>query len=100
VEVAHHAPQRLAGPREQVTQRLRAIGHAYHVVDLERGVRHNGTRIAGDIPQPIDTSRTMAQQAGLREPCRDRLANAARVGPPMQTTIACGSGYVRQQVRQ
>ena len=49
VDAARHEHQRLSAQREQVTQRIRAIGHADHFVDLERGVRRNGKRIAGDI---------------------------------------------------
>src|SRR5713226_9023249 len=100
VEAAHHEHQRLAGQREQVTQSIRAIGHAYHFVDLERGVRRNGTLIAGDIQQHIDTIRTIAPQEGLSETCLDRIEKAERVVPKMQATIAFVSGYVRQQVRQ
>jgi hypothetical protein len=100
VEAARHEHQRLAGQREQVTQSIRAIGHAYHFVDLERGVRRNGKLIAGDIQRHITTIRTIAQQEHLRETCMERIEKAARVVPKMQATIAFVSGYVRQQVRQ
>ena len=99
VEAARHEHQRLAGQREQVTQSMRAIGHAYHFVDVERGVRRNGKLMAGDIQQHIDTIRTIAQQEGLSETCLERIEKAERVVPQMQTTIECVSGYVRQQVR-
>jgi hypothetical protein len=92
--------QRLTAQREQVTQSLRAIGHAYHFVDLERGVRRNGKLIAGDLQQHIDTIRTIAQQEGLSERCMERIEKAERVVPKMQATIEFVSGYVRQQVRQ
>jgi hypothetical protein len=46
VGAAQYEPQRLTGQRTQVTQSIRAIGHAYHVVDLERSVRRNGTLMA------------------------------------------------------
>lgn len=36
VAAAHHEHQRLAGQRELVTQSIRAIGHAYHFVDVRR----------------------------------------------------------------
>ncbi len=36
VEAARQEHQRLAGQREQVTQSIRAIGHAYHFVDVRR----------------------------------------------------------------
>jgi hypothetical protein len=100
VEAARHEPQRLAGQRETVTQSLRAIGHASHCVDLERGVRRNGQRIAGDIQRHLDTIRPIAQQGHLSETCLERLEQAERVVPQRQATIAFGSGYVRQQVRQ
>ena len=100
VDAARHEHQRLTEQRAQVTQSIRAIGHAYHFVDLERGVRRNGKLIAGDIQQHIDTIRTVAQQEHLSEICLKRLAKAERVVPKMQTTIEFVSGYVRQQVRQ
>jgi hypothetical protein len=71
-----------------------------YLVDLERGVRRNGKRIAGDLQQHIDTIRTIAQQEGLSETCLERIEKAERVVPTMQATVACVSGYVRQQVRQ
>jgi hypothetical protein len=100
VEAARHEHQRLAGQREQVTQRVRAIGHAYHFVDLERGVRRNGKLIASAIHEHIATVRTIAQQEQLSETCLDRIAKAERVVSKMQATIEFVSGYVRQQVRQ
>ena len=100
VDAARHAYHRLAGQREQVAQSIRAIGQAYHVVDLERGVRRHGKRIAGDSQAQIDTIRAIARQENLSEACRDRLAKAERVVPQMQATIAFVSGYVRQQVSQ
>lgn len=99
VEAARHEHQRLAGQRETVTQSIRAIGHASHFVDLERGVRRNGTLIAGDIQRHIDTLRTIAQHEHLSETCLERVEQAERVVPTMQATIACVSGYGRQQVR-
>jgi hypothetical protein len=100
VEAARHEYQRLARQHEQVIQSIRAIGHAYHFVDLERGVRRNGKLIASDIQQHIDTIRTIAQQEHLSETCLGRLEKAERVVPKMQATIEFVSGYVRQQVRQ
>ena len=100
VVAARHEYQRLAGQREKVTQSIRAIGHAYHFVDLERGVRRNGKLIAGDIQCHIDTIRTIAQQEDLSQVCLERIEKAERVVPKMQATIEFVSGYVRQQVRQ
>jgi len=98
VETARQESQRLAGQRAKVTQSMRAIGHASHFVDLERGVRRNGKLIASDIHEQIDTIRTIAHQEGLSQACLDRIEKAARVVPTRQATIAFVSGYVRQQV--
>src|SRR5712691_1500872 len=99
-EAARQEHQRLAGQREQVGQRLRAIGHAYHCVDLERGVRRNGQRIAGAIQHQIDTIRTMAQQEGRSQACLNRIEKAERVVPTMRAPLEFVSAYVRQQVSQ
>ena len=98
VAAAHHEHQRLSEQRETVTQSIRAIGRAYHLVDLERGVRRNGKLIAGDIQRHIDTIRTVAQHEQLSETCLERLEKAERVVPKMQATIEFVSTYVRQQV--
>jgi Family of unknown function (DUF6399) len=100
VEAARHEPQRRSEPRETVTKSIRAIGPAYHFVDLARGVRRNGKLIAGDIQRHIDTIRTIAQQEYLSETSLERLAKAERVVSKMQATIEFVSGYVRQQVKQ
>src|SRR5215831_8618241 len=100
VEATRQEHQRLSEQREQVTQSIRGIGHAYHFVDLERGVRRNGKLIAGDIQRHIDTIRTVTQHEQLSESCLKRLAKAERVVPKMRATIAFVSVYVRQQVRQ
>ena len=91
--------QRLSAQREQVAQSIRTIGQAYHFVDVERGVRRNGQRIAADIHAQMDTIRRVAQHEGLSQSCLDRIDKAERVVPKMQATIAFVSGYVRQQVR-
>ena len=100
VDAARQKHQRLTAQREQVTQSIRAMGHAYHFVDLERGVRRNGRLIAGDIQRHIDTIRTIAHQEGLSKAYLERIAKAERVVPKMQATIEFVSGYVRQQGRQ
>jgi hypothetical protein len=100
VEATRQEYLRLTGQREKVSQSIRAIGHAYHFVDLERGVRRNGKLIVSDIQHQIDTIRTIAQQEGLSQACFDRIEKAERVVPKMQATIAFVSGYVRQQVQQ
>jgi hypothetical protein len=99
-EAASREDQRLAAQRETVARSIRAIGHAYHFVDLERGVRRNGKLIAGDIQALIDTVCTVAQQEGLKQTCLDRIEKAERMVPKMQATIEFVSGYVRQQVGQ
>jgi hypothetical protein len=92
--------ERISAQREQVAQSIRRIGQAYHFVDVERGVRRNGQRIAADIQAQMDTMRTVAQHEGLSQACVDRIDKAERVVPKMKATIEFVSGYVRQQVRQ
>jgi hypothetical protein len=100
LEAARREHERLAQHREQVTASIRGIGHDYHFVDLERGVRRNGQLIASDIQEHIKQIRTMAQQEGLSQSCLERIDKAERVVPKMQATIAFVSGYVGQQVAQ
>ena len=97
---ARQERQRLAQAREQLGQCIRAIGHAYHFVDLERGVRRNGKLMVSDIQHQIDTIRTIAQQEGRSQACFDRIEKAERVVPKMQATIEFVSGYVHQQVQR
>jgi hypothetical protein len=91
---------RLAAQRAQVKASIHGIGHDYHFVDLERGVRRNGRLIASDSQEPIEQMRTVAQHEGLSQSCLARIEKAERVVPKMQATIEFVSGYVRQQVKQ
>lgn len=100
LEAARREHERLAGQREQVRASIRGIGHDYHFVDLERGVRRNGQLIASDIQEHIEQIRTVAQQEGLSQSCLERIEKAERVVPKMQATIEFVSGYVGQQVAQ
>src|SRR5205823_9699307 len=100
LEAARREHERLAQQREQVAQSIRGIGHAYHFVDLERGVRRNGPLIASDIQGHIEQIRTIAQHAGLSQSCLERIEKAERVVPKMQATIEFVSRYVAQQVAQ
>jgi Family of unknown function (DUF6399) len=92
--------ERLAEQRAQVKASIRGIGHDYHFVDLERGVRRNGHLIAYDIQGHIEQIRTVAQQEALSQSCLERIDKAERVVPNMQATIEFVSRYVGQQVAQ
>jgi hypothetical protein len=98
--VASREHARLCEQREQVKASIRGIGHDYHFVDLERGVRRNGQLIASDIQEHIDQIRSVAQQEGLSQRCLERIDKAERVVPKMQGTIEFVSRYVAQQVAQ
>jgi Family of unknown function (DUF6399) len=100
LEAASREHERLAQQREQVANRIRAIGHDYHFVELERGVRRNGQLIAADIHEHIKQARAIAQHEGLSQHCFARIEKAERVVPKMQATIEFVSGYVGQQVEQ
>ena len=100
LDAARREHKRLAEQREQVQASIRSIGHDYHFVDLERGVRRNGQLIALDIQGHIEQIRTVAHQEGLSPSCLERIDKAERVVPKMQGTIEFVSGYVAQQVAQ
>jgi len=100
LDAARRAYERLAQQREQVKTSIRGIGHDYHFVDLERGVRRNGQLIAADIQKHLEQIRAIAQHEGLSQSCLERIEKAERVVPKMQATIAFVSGYVAQQVAQ
>jgi hypothetical protein len=100
LEAARCEHERLVQQRAQVQEHIRAIGHDYHFVDLERGVRRNGQLIAADIHEHIEQVRAVAQHEGFSQSCLERLEKAERVVPKMQATIEFVSGYVRQQVAQ
>jgi hypothetical protein len=100
LEVARHEHERLAAQRQQVKASIQGIGHDYHFVDLERGVRRNGQLIASDIQGHIEQIRSVAQQEHLSQSCLERIEKAERVVPNMQATIEFVSGYVGQQVAQ
>ena len=91
---------RLAEQRTQVKARIQGLGHDYHCVDLERGVRRNGQLIASDLQEHIAQIRTVAQPEGLSQSCLERIEKAERVVPKMQTTIEFVSRYVGQQVAE
>jgi Family of unknown function (DUF6399) len=97
---ARREHERLAEQREQVKASIRGIGHDYHFVDLERGVRRNGHLIAYAIQGHIEQIRTVAQQEALSQSCLERINKAERVVPKMQATIEFVSRYVGQQVAQ
>jgi hypothetical protein len=100
LDAARREHERLAQQREQVKASIRGIGHDYHFVDLERGVRRNGQLIASDIHEHIAQIRSIAQHEGLSQSCLERLEKAERVAPKMQATIEFVSRYVKQQVAQ
>jgi hypothetical protein len=100
LEAARREHERLAQQREQIAKSIRGIGHAYHFVDLERGVRRNGQLIASDILAHLEQIRAIAQHEGLSQTCLERIEKAERVVPKMQATIEFVSGYVGQQINQ
>jgi hypothetical protein len=100
LDAARREHKRLCEQRAQVQAKIRDIGHDYHFVDLERGVRRNGQLIAADIQGHIEQIRSVAQHEGLSQSCLERIDKAERVVPKMQATIEFVSRYVTQQVAQ
>jgi hypothetical protein len=100
LDMTRREHKRLCAQRAQVQASIRGIGHDYHFVDLERGVRRNGQLITSTIQGHIEQIRSVAQHAELSPSWVERIAKAERVVPKMQATIEFVSGYVRQQVAQ
>jgi hypothetical protein len=100
LESATEEHERLAEQRAKVQQSIRGIGHDYHFVNLERGVRRNGQLIAADMQEHIERIRTVVRQEGLSQSCVERIDKAERVVPKMQGTIEFVSRYVTEQVAQ
>jgi hypothetical protein len=98
LETARREHARLAEHRAQVTASIRGIGHDYHCVELERGVRRNGPLIYADMQDPIKQLRTVAHQEERSQRCLERIDQAERVVPKMRGTIAFVSRYIAQQV--
>src|SRR5262245_5227412 len=67
LEAASREHERLTQQREHVAKSIRGIGHDYHFVDLDRGVRRNGPLIAADIQAHIEQVRAIAQHEGLSQ---------------------------------
>jgi hypothetical protein len=89
---AHCEHERLAQQREQVAQCIRAIGHAYHFVDLTRGVWRNGQLIVNAVQEQMTQIRAIAEHEKLSQTCLDRMKKAERVAPKMRATIELVSG--------
>jgi Family of unknown function (DUF6399) len=100
LEAARREHARLAQQRAPVKASIRSMGHDYHVVDLERGVRRNGRLIAAAIQGHSEQMRTVAQHEGLSQSCVEHIDKAERGVPKMPATIECVSRYVGQQVDQ
>ena len=48
-QAARQEFERISAQREQVAQSIRGTGHAYHFVDVERGLRRNGQLIVDSV---------------------------------------------------
>jgi hypothetical protein len=72
---AHREHQRLSELRERVARSIRAIGQAYHFVDVERGVRRPGNGGLRSSWSRRATQREEGPQAKEREPAQ-HLADA------------------------
>ncbi len=89
---------RLAEVRDELRGAVRALGAAYHVVDLETGTRLGGSVVRDKLQGAIDKIRAYAEQEELRESALARIDKAERVLPKMEATIAFVSAEVRRAV--
>ncbi len=81
LEAARREHERLAQQREQVKASIRRIGQVYHFVDLDCGVRRNGSLIAADIQQQLNRIRAIAEQEGLSQPRLEQIGKAEQRHP-------------------
>src|SRR5437879_12082982 len=65
LEAARREHARLAEQRAQVQASIRGIGHDYHFVDLERGVRRHGQLIDADIQDHIGQHQPLTPPAAM-----------------------------------
>jgi hypothetical protein len=73
--------------RQRATEARRGLSEAYHPINVENGLPQDAETVAQRLDDCFDELDQVAQEAGLSQRARDRLAKARRVKPLMQATI-------------
>ena len=84
------AEQDLAACRDRrqcATEARRGLSEAYHPINMENGLPQDAETVGQRMDDCFDQLDQVAEEAGLSQATRDRLAKARRVKPRMQATI-------------
>lgn len=73
--------------RQRATEARRGLSEAYHPINVENGLPQDAETVALRLDDCFNELGQVAQEAGLSQGARDRLAKARRVKPLMQATI-------------
>jgi hypothetical protein len=73
--------------RQRATEARRGLSEAYHPINVENGLPQDAETVAQRLDDCFDELDQVAEEAGLSQRARDRLAKARRVRPLMQATI-------------
>jgi hypothetical protein len=73
--------------RQRATEARRGLSEAYHPIHVESGLPQDAETVAQRLDDRFDELDQVAQEAGLSQGARDRLAKARRVKPRMEATI-------------
>ena len=76
------------GRRQRASEARQELSQAYHPIDVESGLPQNAETVAQRLDGCFDELDQVAQEAGLSQGARDRLAKARRVKPRMQATVS------------
>ena len=73
--------------RQRATEARRGLSEAYHPINVENGLPQDAETVGQQLDECFDELDRVAEEAGLSQGARDRLAKARRVKPRMQATI-------------
>ena len=94
-ERAEQALQAARTRQESAKQAIRAIGKAYHPVDLNTGAPRSAARVKTDLEQQFAQIDTVAAQASLPERCLKGIQKARR----LLTALACTVAFFHREVQ-
>jgi hypothetical protein len=73
--------------RQRATEARRGLSEGYHPINIENGLPQDAETVGRRLDDCFDQLDQVAEEAGLSQGARDRLAKARRVKPRMQATI-------------
>jgi hypothetical protein len=73
--------------RQRASEARRGLSEAYHPINIESGLPQDAETVGQRLDDCFDQLDQVAEEAGLSQAARDRLAKARRVKPRMHATI-------------